>query len=716
MFFPRKDHEGEATYLFLADFQTKGHIPDVIACLATDDPESLDGGFNQSPRPSALLMEHSRGLFSRPGLIGYRIQNGEAAGHTGIEAGTGWSTRFALDDAAESDGGGLIIHASDHDAGLELNTEIERMAGGALRVRHTIRNTETGIYMLERLDVSVPIDPECCEILDFSGRHMNERNPQRHRIQDGDWVREFRRGKPGFDGAVLYAGTPGFSFNTGSVLCLQPAWSGNTELAVCRGGEDGPMAYAGELLLPGEIQLAEGESYSTPWVVVAASSHGLDPIMQGFHHWERTLPSHPSRQPVTLNVWEAVYMDQNREVLADIARRAASIGVERYVLDDGWFHLRRTDSSGLGDWWIDRDVWPEGLDELIGLVHSEGMQFGLWFEPEMVNPDSDLFRRHPEWVMQAGARLPELQRHQLVLDLTNPDASDYVFDAMSAILSRNAIDYVKWDHNRDLLEAGTNQYGGRAAVHEQTVAYYRLLDRLRGAFPNVQWESCASGGGRIDLGVVEHVSRFWTSDMTDALSRQRIQRWTVQSIAPEYLGAHVSAPTSHQTGRTYTLTFRAATAVFFGFGIEWDIRQASDDDLRQLSEWIAWYKEQRRLLHSGRFFNVDINDGTVMAYGVAAEDGSQALLAHVQLDEPKHNRGVRVRVPGLVSDAEYSLRWAGPEPASAALEQLDPFGPLGRRTVTGAYLGLIGIRFPRCNPQTVRLVSVTRCQKEIPSM
>ena len=227
MFFPRKDHEGEATYLFLADFQTKGHIPDVIACLATDDPESLDGGFNQSPRPSALLMEHSRGLFSRPGLIGYRIQNGEAAGHTGIEAGTGWSTRFALDDAAESDGGGLIIHASDHDAGLELNTEIERMAGGALRVRHTIRNTETGIYMLERLDVSVPIDPECCEILDFSGRHMNERNPQRHRIQDGDWVREFRRGKPGFDGAVLYAGTPGFSFNTGSVLCLPHG--------VCRG-------------------------------------------------------------------------------------------------------------------------------------------------------------------------------------------------------------------------------------------------------------------------------------------------------------------------------------------------------------------------------------------------------------------------------------------------------------------------------------------------
>ena len=714
MFFPRKDHDGEETYLFFAGSRMGGRIPDVIGCLATENPELLDGGCDQFPRPSALLMEHSCGLFSRPGLIGYRVRNDRAGSYEGIEAGSGWSTRFTLDDVTELEDGVLTMRASDHDVELELVTEIERMRGGALRIRHTIRNTGTGIYMLERLDVSVPIGSERSEILDFSGRHMNERNPQRHRIQDGDWVREFRRGKPGFDGAVLYVGTPGFGFNTGSVLCLQPAWSGNIEIAVCRGGEDGPTAYAGELLLPGEIQLAEGGSYSTPWVVVSASSHGLDPIMQGLHRWERALPSHPARQPVTLNVWEAVYMAQDRDVLDDIARRAASIGVERYVLDDGWFHLRRADSSGLGDWWVDREVWPDGLDELISLVHSEGMQFGLWFEPEMVNPDSDLFRRHPEWVMQSGVRLPKLQRHQLVLDLTNPEASGYVFDKMSAILSHNAIDYVKWDHNRDLLEAGTNQHGGRAAVHAQTIAYYRLLDRLREAFPHVQWESCASGGGRIDLGVVEHVSRFWTSDMTDALSRQRIQRWTAQSIAPEYLGAHVSAPTSHQSGRTYTLAFRAATAVFFGFGIEWDIRQASTGDLRQLSDWIAWYKKQREFLHNERFFNVDVEDSTVMAYGVAAEDGSRALLAHVQLDEPKHNRGVRVCIPGLVDDAEYSLQWTGPEPAKAASEQFNSFGPLGRRTVTGAYLGTIGIHFPRCNPQTVRLVSVTRRRKETP--
>ena len=620
----------------------------------------------------------------------------------------------------------VTVTASDTEQGVELSWTAELLPGGLIRQRTTLRNLPagnlpTGDLEVGKVELGFPLPALATEILTTTGHHLRERSPQRQPLTEGRFEKVSMAGRPGFDASLLLSvGEPGFGFEHGEVYSVHVGWSGNSVLSAERQPYTTGLIGGGEVLLGGEATLARGETYTTPWLY-GSYGDGLNEVAARFHDYVRSC--HPDLavkpRPVILNTWEAVYFDHDYDTLKALADKAGDSGVERFVVDDGWFGSRRDSTSGLGDWQIAQDVWPDGpksLKALADYVHGKGMEFGLWFEPEMVNPDSDLFRRHPEWVMQAGARLPELQRHQLVLDLTNPDASDYVFDAMSAILSRNAIDYVKWDHNRDLLEAGTNQYGGRAAVHEQTVAYYRLLDRLRGAFPNVQWESCASGGGRIDLGVVEHVSRFWTSDMTDALSRQRIQRWTVQSIAPEYLGAHVSAPTSHQTGRTYTLAFRAATAVFFGFGIEWDIRQASDDDLRQLSEWIAWYKEQRRLLHSGRFFNVDINDGTVMAYGVAAEDGSQALLAHVQLDEPKHNRGVRVRVPGLVSDAEYSLRWAGPEPASAALEQLDPFGPLGRRTVTGAYLGLIGIRFPRCNPQTVRLVSVTRCQKEIPSM
>ncbi|MDM8323203.1 alpha-galactosidase [Bifidobacterium pullorum] len=326
---------------------------------------------------------------------------------------------------------------------------------------------------------------------------------------------------------ALIAGTEGFCFGSGSMLGVQPAWSGNTVLAVDRITEDGTAVFAGELVQPGEVVLTTGDTYTTPWIVITACNDGLDGVAHSLHAWERSLPAHPASQPVTLNVWEALYFDQDPDVVLDLVGRAARLGVERFVLDDGWFHARRTDTAGLGDWWVDRSVWPDGLKPLADAIHDHGMQFGLWFEPEMVNPDSDLYREHPDWVLQATGRLPLPHRNQQVLDLTNPDAFAHVLEQISIVLGECGVDYVKWDHNRDLLEAGTNTRGGAPAVHEQTVAYYRLLDTLRGRFPNIQWESCASGGGRIDLGVIEHVERVWTSDMTDALSRQRIQPWRV---------------------------------------------------------------------------------------------------------------------------------------------------------------------------------------------
>jgi alpha-galactosidase len=293
-----------------------------------------------------------------------------------------------------------------------------------------------------------------------------------------------------------------------------------------------------------------------------------------------------------------------------------------------------------------------------------------------------------------------------VLDLTRDEVWTYLRDAVDAVLSAYDIGFVKWDHNRDLLEAGSNARGGAAAVHEQNLAYYRLLDDLRERHPDVVWESCASGGGRIDLGVIEHVQRVWTSDMTDALSRQQIQRWTGQLIAPEYLGAHISSPTSHQTGRTLSLDFRAATALFGSFGIEWDITDASDDDLARLSEWIERYQLYRGLLQSGRVVRIDVADPAVLAHGVVARDGGSALLAHVQLDESASNRGVELRIPGLRADERYDVRWEGhvdPAPASHTVG-LDEAGPSGGVAVSGAALAEVGLWLPRCDPETIRLI------------
>ena len=650
-----------------------------------------------------LLGEHAHALFTRPHLRGHRL------GHGG--AGRSWTTRFGSDRLDVTDER-LVVEASDPDAGLVVVLDLESLVGGSLRGRWTLTNTGDAPYVVDGLEVVLPVADHLTETLDFTGRHERERTPQRRPVTDGLWLREGRGGRPGLDGAgLLVVGTPGFTATTGEVVGVHVAWSGNSVLRVERDAATGTTIGGGELLLPGEVVLGPGERYATPWVHVASADDGLDGLAAAWHTWQRALPAHPATQPVVLNVWEAVFFDHDLDRLTAIADRAARVGVERFVLDDGWFHRRRDDTAGLGDWWIDETVWPEGLMPLIDHVRGLGMEFGLWFEPEMVNPDSDLLRRHPDWILAAGPhRAPREQRQQQVLDLTRPEVFDFLRERMSAILSAHPIGYVKWDHNRDLLEAGSGTSDGAPAVHGQTLAFHRLLDALRADFPQVAWESCASGGGRVDLSVLERVQRVWTSDMTDALARQQIQRWSVQLVAPEYLGAHVSSPVSPTTGRALSLDFRCATALFGAFGIEWDLTQASDDDLDRLAAWVARHQRLRPLLHGGRVVRPESADPSVLLHGVVAADRSEALVAHVALDESSHNRGVEIRVPGLDDDATYRLAWEGPisERAVSMSASLPDTGPTGGTDVLGRALRTRGFWMPRRRPATVTLVRLTR--------
>jgi alpha-galactosidase len=655
-----------------------------------------------------LLNEHSGNRFTAPALRGHRlVARPEGAGPI---AGSDWSTDFSL-TGLNHHGEKLTIETADDEAGLELRTEYESLPGGAIRARHRLTNTAPDPYLLEGLEVVFPVADHLTEVLDFTGRQEAERTPQRHQLGDGRWSRENRRGKTGADAAtLLVAGTPAFSFTHGEMLALHVAWSGNSVMRIERDASSRTFFGGGELLLPGEIVLESDESYTTPWVYVVASGDGLDSVAAAFHRWLRSLPAHPAVAPVTLNVWEAVYFDHDVARLHQLAHLAGRVGVERFVLDDGWFHRRRHDRAGLGDWWVDTTVWPQGLGPFIDLVHSLGMQFGLWFEPEMVNPDSELYAAHPDWILAAGNRVPVLRRNQLVLDLTRREVWSYLLGKVDSVLSEYDIDYVKWDHNRDLLEAGSWRRRGGAAVHDQTVAFYALLDELRGRHPAIAWESCASGGGRIDLEVLERVQRVWTSDMTDALARQSIQRWTTQLVAPEYLGAHVSAPISAQTGRTMSLDFRAATAFFGAFGIEWDLTTASEEDLERLTEWVVLHKQFRNLLHTGRVVRPDSSDTAVLMHGVVAVDGQEALLAHVQLDESTHSRGVTLRIPGLDVTRRFDLSWlltpaaradTDPEATRWTREQR---GPSGGAPIPGAILAAVGLFMPRRRAQTVTLV------------
>jgi alpha-galactosidase len=638
----------------------------------------------------ALLPEHSAGWFGRPGLSGHRVDGPDGA----APAGRDWSPRFRP-VAVEHDEGRARAAGEDETAGLRVVTEAEAVPGGAIRCRHTLTNTSELPYVVDSLEVVFPLPGRAGETLDFTGRHARERVPQRRPIGDGLWLREGRRGKTGHDSAtVLVAGVPGFTFGSGEVWGLHVAWSGNTVHRVERLRTGMTTIGGGELLLPGEVVLRCGESYATPWVYLAASAGGLDGLAAQFHRYLRSVAAHPaSPRPVNLNVWEAVYFRQHAGKLAALADIAADVGVERFVLDDGWFHARRNDTAGLGDWWVDETVWPGGLHALVDHVRARGMQFGIWFEPEMVNPDSDLYRAHPDWILATGGRVPPLQRNQLVLDLARPEVSGYLLERISALLTEYDISYVKWDHNRDLVDAGTAARCGAPAVHQQTLAFYALLDELRRRHPRVEWESCAGGGGRADLAVLERVQRIWVSDMTDALARQAIQRWTAQLVPPEYCGAHVSAPVSHQTGRHLPLSLRAATALFGHFGIEWDLTTADRGELAELADWIGLYKTHRELIHSGTVIRADVPGGGACVYGVVADDSASALMSYVQLDEPARDQAVALRIPGLSPARRYRVSDVTPRGGGA-----DAAPAVSRTVASGAVLGEVGIAVPVQRP------------------
>lgn len=408
-----------------------------------------------------------------------------------------------------------------------------------------------------------------------------------------------------------------------------------------------------------------------------------------------------------MNSWEAVYLEHTFDRLKELVDAGAEVGAERFVLDDGWFMGRRHDFAGLGDWFVDPAVWPDGLHPIVNHVREKGMQFGLWFEPEMINPDSDLARAHPEWILSAGDRMPPLSRHQQVLDLAEPGAYNYILERISSLVAEYHIDYIKWDHNRDLVDAGRSSTG-RAGVHDQTLALYRLVDELKARHPWLEIESCSSGGGRVDLGILARMDRIWASDCIDALERQQIERWTGLVVPPEMIGSHVASPRAHTTARTHDLSFRAATALFSHFGIEWDVAKASAAEREQLSSWIKIYKKYRNLLHTGRVMRTDSPDPAYDVHGTVAQDGSEAIYALVALATTVWAPPGPVRLPGLQAEAKYRITVLGNS------ERPDHGGNTAwwdaGLVLSGAVLGTVGIQAPAQYPEHSVLIHLERIE------
>lgn len=669
-------------------------IPDPQAFLAIAADGESWGEMDHSQHPG-LWREAARGFHGEPTLDGHRD------GHD-------WSPLFTIDQVEHVDQR-VVVTGLDASAGLRIRTTIQLHPSGVLEVGHVLTNQGSSAYTVNALMTWLPLPDRASEVLDFTGRWVKERQPQRHAINVGTWSRQVREGRSGHDGTIVQlALAPGTGFRTGEVWSVGLQWSGNGRFAVERTPVGRTSIGAGESLLPGEVRIEPGQSYQAPPVASAYSDAGLDGVTAAYLQWLRSRPGHPTAvrpRPLTLNVWEAVWFDHDLERLTSLMDVAAEIGVERFVLDDGWFHLRRDDWAGLGDWWVDPEVWPAGLGELIRRVHDHGMEFGLWFEPEMVNVDSDLYRAHPDWVLHVGDRLPPAKRHQQVLNIAHPDAWQYIYDCMHALLNEYDIAYIKWDHNRGLVDPGGR---GRAMAREQTLAFYRLVDALKAAHPGLEIESCASGGGRIDLGVVHHCDRFWTSDCNEALERQFIQRWTGIAIPPELLGTHIGPPHSHSTGREHSLAFRATTALFGHAGIEWDISTTTDEERRYLRAWADYYRASRDLLHGGSVVRVDGIDPAALVHGVVASDQSRALFAYVQMTAAQASKPDNLLLAGLDPNQQYQVRMVEPAGPAQVLESPRPAWADGIE-VSGEVLMKIGLRPPRIVPESAILIEVTRC-------
>jgi alpha-galactosidase len=695
--------EGVSVVLDVSD----GQLPAIVhwgadlGMLELGDAEALivsnidPGGPNVVDEPVrlAIMPEHWTGWVGRPGLSGSR-------------AGRDWSPKFTATEVRvdgqpviTSEGPATLINtglasvevdAVDEVAGLQLLITIELTPGGLIRSRVEVINDGTDPYAVNDCVIAFPIPQNAREILDFAGHWGKERVPERRPLTVGVHLREGRKGRTGPDAAtLLHVGVPGFSFAEGEIWAVHTAWSGNHTHYAERVFTGLQVIGGGELLLPGEVILQPGQAYATPWIY-GCYGRGLDAIAGRFHRFLRAREHHPSTtRPVTLNVWEAVYFDHDLDHLAELAECAASVGVERYVLDDGWFGARRDDHAGLGDWAVSTEVWPHGLHPLVDKVTGLGMEFGLWFEPEMINLDSAAAREHPEWIMATGNRLPVESRHQQVINLGIPECYAHVRNSIFDILHEYKISYIKWDHNRDLIDAGTAP-DGRPGVHEQTLAFYRLVDEIKAAHPGLEIETCSSGGARVDLGVLERTDRIWVSDCIDPLERQHMNRWTSQLVPPELLGSHIASTRSHTTGRVHDLSFRGATAIFGHLGIEWDLSAATNQELAELREWVSFYKAHRRLLMGGDLVRVDFPDPTILAYGIVAPDRSEAIYTVASVGRSDVMLPGRLRFPGLDPERRYSIR---PIPISRPPSGLNPppwwgaitreFEPSGERRAIG---------------------------------
>ena len=576
-----------------------------------------------------------------------------------------------VEDAAEATT--VEIDLADRIAGLRVTLSLTIFEDRPVIARSMRLANEGGGWLVVRTAMSASLDlPDGpWDLLTLSGAWARERRPHRAALLPGRRSVGSLRGATGHQqDPSLFLLRPGTDESHGDGFVVSLVYSGNF-LAEAEVGPRGSTRTRIGLHPEGFAWTLEpGASFTSPEAVIAWSSDGLGGLSDALHGLFRERLARgfwrDRPRPVLLNSWEGVYFDFDHDRLVEMARAAADLGVELFVLDDGWFGERDDDTSSLGDWQVDRRKLPGGLGPLAADVEALGLRFGLWIEPEMVSPRSRLFEAHPDWAIGVPGRPRTESRQQLVLDLSRPAVVDHLEAAIAAILESASISYVKWDMNRNITEPyGASLPADRQGefFHRYLLGTYELWRRLTSRFPEVLFESCAGGGGRFDPGMLAYAPQAWTSDDTDAIERLAIQ-WGASHLYPlSSMGAHVSAVPNHQVGRTTPLATRAAVAFFGVLGYELDPRALDDAERDEIRAQVAFYREHREVFQRGRFIRLRSPLGRDdAAWMVVAPDRRRAIAAHVQILQRPVPPPDRLRLRGLDPGLAYRVvPWPAPD-------------------------------------------------------
>ncbi|CAM3382810.1 alpha-galactosidase [Marinicrinis lubricantis] len=529
---------------------------------------------------------------------------------------------------------------------------------------HFENRGEHPIKLLRALSASVDFRDDQMDLIQLSGAWGNERNLFRRSLIPGNQGFESRRGASSHQhNPFLALARRDATEDHGEVYGFSLVYSGNFAANIEVDQFHTTRVSIGINPFDFSWLLESGETFQTPEVVMVYSDTGLGGMSRTYHELYRTRlckgAFRDEPRPILINNWEATYFNFTADKIVDIASKGRELGLELFVLDDGWFGHRDDDTTSLGDWFVDRSKLPDGLEDLVRRVKELGMQFGLWFEPEMVSEDSELYRKHPDWCLHVPHRHRSTGRGQLILDFSRKEVCDAIIQMMTDILSSAPITYVKWDMNRHMTEIGSAALPPerqRETAHRYMLGLYQVMEQITTRFPHILFESCSGGGGRFDPGILHYMPQTWTSDNTDAVSRLKIQYGTSLVYPVSTMGSHVSAVPNHQVHRITSLKMRGDVALSGNFGYELDLTKFSQEEQELVKQQVDFYKENRSLIQFGTYYRLlSPFEGNEAAWMFVSQDLSEALIAYFKVLAQPNEPLSTLRLKGLDPNADYTI-------------------------------------------------------------